>query len=162
RFLGFQTPLVMISDPEATQALYTERGHGLPPGRTVSLQPILGSRSLLLLEGREHLARRKVLLPPFHGERMRRPESSVAAVVAGGRGERLRALTGEIAALLAAELAERRADPREDILSMLVTARFEDGYRGTGLAGSDTSSPEANSPARPRSGLAMDDAEIRD
>jgi cytochrome P450 len=51
--------------------------------------------------------------------------------------ERLRSLTGEIDALLAAEIAERRADPREDVLSMLLAARFEDGG-------------------------AMDDAEIRD
>jgi cytochrome P450 family 135 len=197
RFLGFRSPLVMISDPEAIQALYTTREHGLPPGRTVSLQPILGARSLLLLEGREHLARRKVMLPPFHGERMRAYETIVADVVArdvetwptgeafaihphmqavtldvilravfgvtdpgrreqlsgrlrrllsntaspgiqfgvllarrfgaDGPVERLRALTREIDALLAAEIAERRADPREDILSMLVSARFEDG-----------------------------------
>jgi cytochrome P450 len=40
---------------------------------------------------------------------------------------RLQSLTSEIDALLAQEIAERRADPRDDILSMLVTARFEDG-----------------------------------
>jgi cytochrome P450 family 135 len=70
-FLGFQTPLVMVSHPEAVKALYTERGHGLPPGRTLSLRPIVGDRSVLLLEGAEHLSRRKLMLPPFHGERMR-------------------------------------------------------------------------------------------
>src|SRR5438093_972845 len=43
------------------------------------------------------------------------------------RGARLPALLGDIDALLAAEIAHRRADPREDILSMLVAARFEDG-----------------------------------
>jgi cytochrome P450 len=70
-FLGFQSPLVMISHPEAVKALYTERGHGLPPGRTVSLRPIVGDRSVLLLEGADHLSRRKLMLGPFHGERMR-------------------------------------------------------------------------------------------
>src|SRR4051794_37671307 len=70
-FLGFQTPMVMLSDPEAIRALYTAREHGLPPGRSVALMPVMGPRSVLLLEGREHLARRKVMLPPFHGERMR-------------------------------------------------------------------------------------------
>ncbi|MEA2294992.1 MAG: cytochrome family [Solirubrobacteraceae bacterium] len=70
-FLGFETPMVMLSDPEAIRALYAERGHGLPPGRTLSLRPVLGERSVLLLEGREHLERRRVMLPPFHGERMR-------------------------------------------------------------------------------------------
>src|SRR5213075_1516482 len=79
-FLGFQTPMVMLSDPEAIRALYSERGHGLPPGRTLSLRPVLGERSVLLLEGREHLERRRVMLPPFHGERMRAYEPIVRAV----------------------------------------------------------------------------------
>src|SRR4051794_36415605 len=69
-FLGFQTPMVMLSDPEAIQALYTDPKHGLPPGRSIALMPVMGPRSVLLLEGKDHLARRKVMLPPFHGERM--------------------------------------------------------------------------------------------
>ena len=40
---------------------------------------------------------------------------------------RLQALRREIDALLDVEIAERRADPRADILSMLVAARFEGG-----------------------------------
>ena len=36
-------------------------------------------------------------------------------------------MTAEIDELLAAEIAERRDDPREDILSLLLAARFEDG-----------------------------------
>ena len=40
---------------------------------------------------------------------------------------RLQGLRREIDALLDLEIAERRADPREDILSMLVAARFEGG-----------------------------------
>src|SRR4051794_17741887 len=70
RFVGFQSPMVMLSDPEAIRALYTEREHGLPPGRTLALRPVMGAQSLLLLEGDEHLARRRLMLPPFHGERM--------------------------------------------------------------------------------------------
>src|SRR4051794_2405784 len=69
-FLGFTTPMVMLSDPDAIQALYTDPKHGLPPGRSIALMPIMGARSVLLLEGPEHLARRRVMLPPFHGERM--------------------------------------------------------------------------------------------
>jgi cytochrome P450 len=70
-FLGFRSPLVFVSHPDAVKALYTERGHGLPPGRSLSLRPIVGDRSVLLLEGSEHLSRRKLMLSPFHGERMR-------------------------------------------------------------------------------------------
>ena len=81
RFLGFRTPMVMLSDPVAIRELYTERRHGLPPGRGVALLPVVGPRSVLLLEGQEHLARRKLMLPPFHGERMRAYEATVRDVV---------------------------------------------------------------------------------
>jgi cytochrome P450 len=79
-FQGFKTPLVMVSSPEVIRALYSERGHHLPPGRTVTLGPLVGPRSLLLLEGADHLSRRKLMLPPFHGERMRAYESVVREV----------------------------------------------------------------------------------
>ncbi len=202
RFLGFETPMVMVSHPDAVRALYSERAHGLPPGRSLSLLPIVGPRSVLLLEGSEHLARRKLMLPPFHGDRMRAYEPvvreaterelatwpdgaelaahpSMQAItlevilraVFGVADEqrrarlhdllkdllgttasvglqfavllsrrlggpdplaRLQALSAQIDELLLAEVAERRADPegtaaREDICSLLVRARFEDG-----------------------------------
>ena len=73
--------MVMISDPAAIKALYREPGHGLPPGRNIFLEPIVGSRSLLLLEGADHLAHRKLMLPAFHGERMRSLEPMVTAIV---------------------------------------------------------------------------------
>src|SRR5436190_3254677 len=79
-FLGFETPLVMISHPDAIRALYTAREHGLPPGRTFALRPVMGARSVLLLEGSEHLARRKLMLPPFHGERMQAYEATVREI----------------------------------------------------------------------------------
>ena len=52
RFVGFERPMVLISDPVAVKALYTERRNGLPPGRSFALEPILGARSVLLLEAR--------------------------------------------------------------------------------------------------------------
>ena len=39
---------------------------------------MLGQRSVLLLDGEEHLRRRKLMLPPFHGERMRAYEGVMA------------------------------------------------------------------------------------
>ena len=77
-FLGFERPTVMLSDPEAIRALYTAHEHGLPPGRSVALLPVMGPNSVLLLEGAEHLARRKLMLGPFHGERMRSYEADRA------------------------------------------------------------------------------------
>ena len=200
RFLGFERAMVMLSDPDAIRALYTEHSHGLPPGRSTALLPVLGPRSVLLLEGTEHLARRRLMLPAFHGERMRSYEGivrdaaerqiaswpleqplalhpcmqaltlevilrAVFGVSDSERGrrlreqlprllslsasaglqlrvllsrrlrqgdplERLREVTREIDELLLGEIAERRADgrfaERDDILSLLMSARFED------------------------------------
>lgn len=81
RFVGFQSPLVMISDPAAIRVLYSDRDNGLPPGRTFSLRPVVGSRSILLQEGAQHLERRRLMLPPFHGERIRGYEQLVAEIV---------------------------------------------------------------------------------
>ena len=80
-FPGFETPMVIISHPDHVAELFKQRENGLPPGRTLALEPILGSRSVLLLEGAEHLARRKLMLPPFHGERMRAYEDQIEAIV---------------------------------------------------------------------------------
>jgi cytochrome P450 len=211
-FLGFGSPMVLLSDPEVIRELYSARPaagaaddavrgaeHTLPPGRTVSLLPIMGPDSLLLLEGAEHLERRRLMLPPFHGERLRAYESAIREIAVaeverwpvGERfavHERMRAITleailrvvfgvtdaarrarlrelvpqlladtsslslsfrvllaqrlgraspledlgglrEEIDRLLFEEIAERRARgvERDDVLSLLLAARFEDG-----------------------------------
>src|SRR5512132_4051945 len=77
RFLGFETPLVMVSKPEVLRALYSGAAHGLPPGRTLSLRPTTCPRPGLLLDGAGHRSRRRVMLPPFHGDRMRAYEPIV-------------------------------------------------------------------------------------
>jgi cytochrome P450 len=201
RFLGFERPMVLISVPAAIKALYMEQANGLPPGRNIVLEPILGSQSLLLQEGAEHLARRRLMLPAFHGERMRSYEAVLDEIVGaeidswplhsefpihtrmqaitleailrivfgvadGPRLERLRGVLStvltetasprsqlialatrrfrggnafaryekqlkEVDDLLYAEIAEHHTRPdladREDILSMLMLAEFEDG-----------------------------------
>src|SRR5689334_19921159 len=203
RFVGFERPMYLISDPEAIKALYREPTHGLPPGRNIVLEPIVGSKSLLIQEGAEHLSRRRLMLPPFHGERMRSYEETMNEIVAaeidswplnaefpiharmqavtlevilrvvfgvssGPRLDRLRktlstvlqetatparqilglalqrfggpgpfahfdAQLREVDELLFAEIAEHRERPdlaeREDMLSMLMQAEFEDGSR---------------------------------
>lgn len=66
-------PMVFLADPGLVKAVWSrDKLHGLPAGRRVVLQPVLGPRSVLLQEGAEHLRRRRLMLPPFHGERMRR------------------------------------------------------------------------------------------
>jgi cytochrome P450 family 135 len=62
---------VITSDPEAVKTVFTGDSDHLLAGRSNAiLQPLLGDRSVLLLDGREHLRQRRLLLPPFHGERM--------------------------------------------------------------------------------------------
>jgi cytochrome P450 len=62
---------VISSDPEAVKTVFTGDADHLLAGRSNAiLQPLLGDRSVLLLDGREHLRQRRLLLPPFHGERM--------------------------------------------------------------------------------------------
>jgi cytochrome P450 len=46
-----------------------------------SLSPVLGTRNLLLLDGEEHLHRRRIVLPAFHGERMRAYEEVIRAAI---------------------------------------------------------------------------------
>ena len=70
--------IVLISDPASIKRLFSgDRVHRLAPGRNLALAPLLGSQSLLLQEGPEHLRRRKLMLPPFHGERMRAYEEII-------------------------------------------------------------------------------------
>jgi cytochrome P450 len=63
---------VMLAHPEAVREVF---GHGpdeLDSGQAnLPLRPILGTRNVLLLDGAEHLRRRKLVLPPFHGDRMK-------------------------------------------------------------------------------------------
>ena len=192
---------VILAHPDAVRELH---GHGpdeLDSGAAnMSLRPLLGTQNLLLLDGAEHLRRRKLVLPPFHGERMRayehlirqatRPEIATWALGAPVRTlprmhaitlrvvlravfgvqegpeldrlgaslrrlmawttdprrglvfgflgpERLMSLGGfrrqlaDIDGQLLAEIARRRQTPdlgeREDILSLLLRARDDDG-----------------------------------
>src|SRR5439155_450483 len=64
-------PLVMFSDPEAIREIFTGDPELLRAGEANDLlEPMLGQHSLLLLDGPRHLRQRRLLLPPFHGERM--------------------------------------------------------------------------------------------
>ena len=192
---------VFVADPAAIKQIFTGDPEQLRAGEANEpLEPVLGSRSVLLLDGAEHMRQRKLMLPPFHGERLERYGELMAEiadrdldswpvgrrfplqprlqaitlevilrVVFGveepGRLAKLRALLtrlmnvtarpvamapwlrrdlgpwspwqqfkrmlDEVDAALYDEIADRRADPRlaerDDIFSMLVQARDEDG-----------------------------------
>jgi cytochrome P450 family 135 len=69
RLPGFP-PAVITSDRDAIRRLFTGdplvRRHG-----NDLFKPVLGERSVMLLEPAEHLARRRLDLPPFHGAAVR-------------------------------------------------------------------------------------------
>jgi cytochrome P450 len=67
------TPWVMLGDPEDVRTVFTAGPQRTNAGEANAiLRPTLGSRSLLLLDGEEHLRQRKLMLPAFHGERIER------------------------------------------------------------------------------------------
>jgi cytochrome P450 len=63
---------VMLSDPAAVKQVFTGDPRLLHAGEANAiLRPVLGPRSVLLLDGAEHMSQRKLMLPPFHGARMK-------------------------------------------------------------------------------------------
>ncbi len=63
---------VILADPEDVKRVFTADHSVLGVGLANSvLGPLLGPRSVMLLEEPEHVRRRRLMLPPFHGERMK-------------------------------------------------------------------------------------------
>jgi cytochrome P450 family 135 len=72
---------VVLAHPDAVRELYTYAPDEADSGvANMALRPLLGTRNVLLLDGQEHLRRRKLVLPPFHGERMRAYEAVIREV----------------------------------------------------------------------------------
>jgi cytochrome P450 len=199
----FDSNFVMVFEPELVKQVFRGSPEQLRAGEANALLgPVVGDRSVLLLDGAEHMRQRKLLLPAFHGERMRAYEAVmleaadrvidswpigeeltlqrsmqsltlevIARAVFGvdetnrrdelirriramidpvgtrlgllimvfsrsrkresKRVEEFEARKREVDELIYAEIADRREQPdleqREDVLSMLLLARDEDG-----------------------------------
>lgn len=73
----FRIPLypldwIITCDPELVRQIHGNRDPGLfEAGVTERIDPLFGARSLLRLADEAHNRERKIMLPPFHGERMR-------------------------------------------------------------------------------------------
>ncbi|ACK73512.1 cytochrome P450 [Gloeothece citriformis PCC 7424] len=63
---------VYINHPTAIQKIFTAPAEQFESGRGNGvLRFLLGDNSLVLLDGESHQRQRKLLMPPFHGERLR-------------------------------------------------------------------------------------------
>jgi cytochrome P450 len=70
--IPFQPPLVMISEPDEVKEIFKLAPDVAHPGQGARvLEPILGRYSLILLDEDLHLEHRRLLLPAFHGDRMK-------------------------------------------------------------------------------------------
>jgi cytochrome P450 len=66
-------PFVMHADPAHLKEIFTAPPEVLHPGEGARiLEPVVGTNSVILLDEREHLSQRKLMLPAFHGEKMER------------------------------------------------------------------------------------------
>jgi cytochrome P450 len=69
---------VVVSHPDAVKEVFTADPEIVRAGEANRiLLPVLGKHSVLLLDGPRHLRQRRLLLPPFHGERMQRYEEII-------------------------------------------------------------------------------------
>jgi cytochrome P450 family 135 len=76
----FDSPFVMVFDPALVKEVFQGSNEQLHAGEAnAPLGPIVGQRSVLLLDGTEHLRHRRLLLPPFHGRRMQSFEQAMLA-----------------------------------------------------------------------------------
>jgi cytochrome P450 len=99
---------VYVCDPDAIREMLTGDQSDLRAGEAnAPLSPVLGERSVLILDGREHLRQRKLLLPPFQGSAIQNFRTVIREVAEaevdrwreGERfvmRERMRALTFEV------------------------------------------------------------------
>ncbi len=67
----FDSRFVILFEPELVKEVFQGSPDQLHAGEANALLgPILGQRSVLLLDGAEHIRHRRLMLPPFHGRRM--------------------------------------------------------------------------------------------
>jgi cytochrome P450 len=130
---------VLLSDPEDVKRVFStdtnDLGVGVP---NLALRPVLGAHSVMLSEEPEHMARRKLMLPRFHGERMREDaemmtELARREVRAWPVGEpfalwpRMQALTQEVVMRAVFGDDEGRLDRLRDLLTKLTAAVNDEG-----------------------------------
>ncbi len=111
---------VFLADPEDVKRTFTGDPRLLRAGEANAiLRPVVGARSVLLLDEPQHMIDRKLMLPPFHGERMQRYGEIMSAAA---REEIARWPTGQPLALW----------PRMQAITLEVIVRAVFGLRERG------------------------------
>jgi cytochrome P450 family 135 len=73
---------VLLCDPDDVKRVFTAPAGSLGVAlANPLLLPVLGPRSVMLLEEPAHMTRRRLMLPPFHGKRMGADAEMMSAVV---------------------------------------------------------------------------------
>jgi cytochrome P450 len=63
--------IVFFSDPVAIKEIFTGDAENFRAGEANAIvRPVLGNNSLLVLDAAQHSRERRLMMPPFHGERM--------------------------------------------------------------------------------------------
>jgi cytochrome P450 len=79
--IAHEGPWVMVSEPDAIKEIFTGDPKVFHAGEgNVILKPLLGANSVLLLDEGPHMRQRKLMLPPFHGARMKAYADTMRAV----------------------------------------------------------------------------------
>ncbi|HEX7290810.1 MAG TPA: cytochrome P450 [Conexibacter sp.] len=128
---------VYVADPQAIKQLHTGDQSDLRAGEAnAPLAVVLGARSVLVLDGAEHLRQRRLLLPPFQGSAVTAFRTVIRDVaereVAGWRPgdrfvmrERMRALTFEVIARAVFGVEERaRIERLREALVAVLDAQY--------------------------------------
>ena len=71
RFHAINGDFVMVGSPEGAKAVFASSPENFAPFGAEAGEPLVGQNSVFMLQGAEHKRERKLLRPPFHGERMR-------------------------------------------------------------------------------------------
>src|SRR4028118_451948 len=73
RVLGLNSPpVVFFSHPQAIQDIFTLPSSQLDFRKATHVfEPLMGQQSIILQQGRSHQRQRQLMMPPFHGDRMR-------------------------------------------------------------------------------------------
>ena len=69
--IAYEGTWVILADPDAVKQVFTGDPSIFHAGEgNQILAPVLGRNSVLVLDEKPHMSQRRLLLPPFHGERM--------------------------------------------------------------------------------------------